>query len=124
SPQCRPGRAAATTTPPDGGGARRDRAPAGAAARLLRRHGAGREQGDALKEQEPKRRWSLVQLAERVGGTVEGDPDLKVSEIAGVEEATPESLVRVEEARYLEAAVAGCGAALLIGEQLPSPGKP
>jgi UDP-3-O-[3-hydroxymyristoyl] glucosamine N-acyltransferase len=77
-----------------------------------------------LKEQEPKRRWSLVQLAERVGGTVEGDPDLEVSEIAGVEEATPESLVRVEEARYLEAAVAGCGAALLIGEQLPSPGKP
>src|SRR5205807_4666488 len=66
----------------------------------------------------------LARLAVELGGDVEGDPDLPVSSVTGVEDAAHESLVRVDSEKYLEAALSGPGAALLLGRQVSGGGKP
>ena len=52
-------------------------------------HGAGRA-GNGV---------SLAELAAALGGQVEGDPDVRILGAAGLEDATPGSLVRVEHPR-------------------------
>jgi UDP-3-O-[3-hydroxymyristoyl] glucosamine N-acyltransferase len=56
---------------------------------------------------------SLAELAERLGGQAEGSPSLRITGAAGLQDAHPGCLVRVEHPRYLEAAEASPAAALL-----------
>jgi UDP-3-O-[3-hydroxymyristoyl] glucosamine N-acyltransferase len=67
---------------------------------------------------------TLSELAALVGGEVEGDPGTRVASVSGVDEARADSLVRVDQERYLEAALRGPGAALLVARELPVSGKP
>ncbi|MBI3912270.1 MAG: UDP-3-O-(3-hydroxymyristoyl)glucosamine N-acyltransferase [Armatimonadetes bacterium] len=58
--------------------------------------------------------YTLGELAERLQGIVDGDPDLPITSATGVEDARPGSLVRADDGRYREAALRGPGAALLL----------
>jgi UDP-3-O-[3-hydroxymyristoyl] glucosamine N-acyltransferase len=77
-----------------------------------------------VTERLPNPLVSLGELAQRAGGAVEGDPETVIGSVTGVEDAASDSLVRVDNPRYLAAAVAGPGRALIIGSDAPSPGKP
>jgi UDP-3-O-[3-hydroxymyristoyl] glucosamine N-acyltransferase len=67
---------------------------------------------------------TLGELAVLVGGEVHGDPATRVTHVGGVEDAGPGSLVRVEHPKYLAAALAGPGAALLLGPEVGPAEKP
>ncbi len=67
---------------------------------------------------------TLSDLAERLGGEVVGDGDVVIVGIAGLEDAAPGTLVRVEQPRYLERALASACEALLVGPGLEVSGKP
>jgi UDP-3-O-[3-hydroxymyristoyl] glucosamine N-acyltransferase len=66
----------------------------------------------------------LRELAAALGGTLEGDPNLHITGIAGLEDAAPGTLVRVEAPRYLAAANDTPAAALLAPEGLEGVAKP
>lgn len=67
---------------------------------------------------------TLSELAKRLGGEVAGDGAVIIRGVAGLEDAAPGTLVRVEQPRYLEKAQASECAALLIGPGLEAAGKP
>jgi UDP-3-O-[3-hydroxymyristoyl] glucosamine N-acyltransferase len=68
---------------------------------------------------------TLAELAERLGGRVEGEPETRVSGVAWrLEDAVPGDLVRVESPRWLAAAEDGPASALILGPGLHSERKP
>jgi len=73
---------------------------------------------------EAERSLSLAELAEAVGGQVEGDASLRILGAAGLEDAGEGMLVRVEHPRYLAAALDGPASALLLGPGLGPVHKP
>jgi UDP-3-O-[3-hydroxymyristoyl] glucosamine N-acyltransferase len=68
--------------------------------------------------------FSLEELGVAIGGAVQGDGDVRIYGAANLEDAEPGTIVRVEHARYLEAAVAGPCTAILGSEALPAVAKP
>lgn len=56
----------------------------------------------------------LADLAERLGGELDGDGDIRIFAAANLEDAAPETIVRVESARYLSAAQSSGAGALLV----------
>jgi UDP-3-O-[3-hydroxymyristoyl] glucosamine N-acyltransferase len=67
---------------------------------------------------------SLGALARLLDATLEGDAELPISGAAGLEDACPGDLVRVEDARWLAAAEASPAAALLVPRDLPGVSRP
>src|SRR5207248_1483691 len=66
----------------------------------------------------------LRELAEALGGTLEGDGEVLIVWAAGLEDAAPGTVVRVESAEYLASAAASAASALLLPPDLPSVEKP
>ncbi len=62
-------------------------------------------------------------MAGWVGGRVEGDPDRLVSGVATLEEAGPDDLSFLTNARYREAALVSGAGVVLVGEALLIPGR-
>jgi len=60
----------------------------------------------------------LADLAERLGGELDGDGEIRILAAANLEDAAPETIVRVESARYLGAALASGAGALLVPLEL------
>ncbi len=68
---------------------------------------------------------TLQDLAEQLGGRVLGDGSAIVGSVASLETASPESIVFVEDAKHLQAALASPAAAVIAGEfAAKSKGKP
>src|SRR4051812_22255619 len=67
---------------------------------------------------------ALTDLASLLEGQVEGDGGVRISSAAGLEDAVSGSIVRVEHARYLRAALDGPASALLLAPGLDAVGKP
>lgn len=65
---------------------------------------------------------SLAELAAALGGTAEGEARVYIA--AGLDDAVPGSVVRVEHPRYLAAAEAGPAAALLVPPDLTGVSRP
>jgi UDP-3-O-[3-hydroxymyristoyl] glucosamine N-acyltransferase len=72
----------------------------------------------------PAAATSLGMLASLLDATLEGDPDLPITGAAGLEDACPGDLVRVEDARWLAAAEVSPAAALLVPLDLPGVSRP
>jgi UDP-3-O-[3-hydroxymyristoyl] glucosamine N-acyltransferase len=62
-------------------------------------------------------------LAKALGGEFEGDPKLRLKAAAGLEDAAPGTIVRVEHPRYLPSAISGAASALLVDAALNVEGK-
>ena len=62
--------------------------------------------------------YRLAELAELVGGRVEGDPDRAVEAVRSLEAAGPHDLSVLKDPRYREQAVASRAGALLVGPAL------
>jgi UDP-3-O-[3-hydroxymyristoyl] glucosamine N-acyltransferase len=67
-------------------------------------------------------RFSLAELARRVGGEVAGDGDREVGALRTLEDAGPDDLSFLTSGRYLEAARASRAGALLVGPAAPALG--
>lgn len=67
---------------------------------------------------------TLAEIAEAVGGAVDGDPETRIYGVSGLQDATEGSLVRVEQSRYLEKAVRSAATALLARPDLGPLPKP
>lgn len=67
---------------------------------------------------------SLAELAQAVNGKVEGDPEVQIDGVSGLENARPGTIVRVEHRRYLAAAEASAASALLVGPEIGAVTKP
>ncbi len=68
---------------------------------------------------------TLQNLAEQLGGRVVGDASTVVGSIASLQTAAPESIVFVEDAKHLDAALASPAAAVIAGEfAAKAKGKP
>src|ERR1043166_1788476 len=63
----------------------------------------------------PDRALSLRELGDMLAGEVVGNGAVQVTGAAGLEDAGPGDLVRVDSTRYLAAALATPAAALLVG---------
>jgi UDP-3-O-[3-hydroxymyristoyl] glucosamine N-acyltransferase len=63
--------------------------------------------------------YRLAELAELVGGRVEGDPDREVEAIRPLEAAGPRDLSFLTHARYRAQAMASGAGALLVGRDVP-----
>lgn len=70
------------------------------------------------------REYTLGELAGALGAELGGDPETRIRSVAGLEDAAEGSLVRVEQPRYLSAALAGPAAALLVDDRTEVSGKP
>jgi UDP-3-O-[3-hydroxymyristoyl] glucosamine N-acyltransferase len=66
----------------------------------------------------------LADLAAAVGGEAAGDPDLRIMGAAGLEDAFPGAIVRVEHPRHLQAALDGPASALLVPRNFAPVEKP
>jgi UDP-3-O-[3-hydroxymyristoyl] glucosamine N-acyltransferase len=62
--------------------------------------------------------WRLADLAERVGGRVEGDPEREVEAVKTLDAAGPRDLSFLNHPRYREQALASRAGALLVGAAL------
>jgi UDP-3-O-[3-hydroxymyristoyl] glucosamine N-acyltransferase len=67
---------------------------------------------------------TLGALARHLGASFEGDPDLPITGAAGLEDARPGDLVRVDDERWLAAAEASPAAALLVAPALTGVTRP
>jgi UDP-3-O-[3-hydroxymyristoyl] glucosamine N-acyltransferase len=67
---------------------------------------------------------TLGALARHLEADLEGDPELPITGAAGLEDACPGDLVRVEDARWLAAAEASPAAALLVPQALAGVTRP
>lgn len=67
---------------------------------------------------------TLAELAAALGGTAEGDPETRIHGAAGLDDAAPGALVRVEDRRFLAPAEEGPAAAILAEESLGPVVKP
>lgn len=65
--------------------------------------------------------FKVAELAERVSGAVEGDPERRVSGVAAVADAGPEDLTFLSDPRYRRALEAARPAAVLAGPDLVAP---
>ena len=61
--------------------------------------------------------WRLLELARWVGGRVEGDPERRVRAVATLDEAGPDDLSFLTNARYRSSLAASRAGALLVGDQ-------
>lgn len=66
----------------------------------------------------------LGELAEAIGGVVEGDPEVRILGLAGLDDAAPGMLVRVEHPRLLPTALAGPAAAILTNDEVGPVARP
>ena len=71
----------------------------------------------------PAPRFTLAELAERLGGRAEGDCGCVLSGVAGLGEAGPGDVIFIEGSRLLSAAAAGCAGAVLLPADLELPGR-
>ena len=71
-----------------------------------------------------RRPLTLQYLADAVGGTLEGPPDLLISSVGTADEAGPGSIVRVDHSRWLARARESPAAALILPEGMAGAGKP
>lgn len=67
--------------------------------------------------------FTIAELAQRLGGTAEGDPAAVLTGVAGIAEAGPGDLTFLEQARLLPAAAAGSAGAVLLPAGLALPGR-
>src|SRR5690349_11295739 len=67
---------------------------------------------------------SLAELGERLGAELIGDGEVTITGAAGLGDALPGDLVRVDASRHLPAALASPAAALLVGPDSDSGGLP
>jgi UDP-3-O-[3-hydroxymyristoyl] glucosamine N-acyltransferase len=67
---------------------------------------------------------TLGALARHLGASLEGDPDLPITGAAGLEDARPGDLVRVDDERWLAAAEASPAAGLLVAPALTGVTRP
>jgi UDP-3-O-[3-hydroxymyristoyl] glucosamine N-acyltransferase len=70
------------------------------------------------------RAYRLAELAEAVGGEVEGDGDVLIHGVGGLDDAEPGTIVRVEGERYLKRALESPASALLVDRTLGPLTKP
>jgi UDP-3-O-[3-hydroxymyristoyl] glucosamine N-acyltransferase len=68
--------------------------------------------------------WTLGEIADRIEGTVHGDPAVVIRGVAGLDDAQPDSLVRVEHPRYLARALACRAGALLVDREMDPGTRP
>jgi UDP-3-O-[3-hydroxymyristoyl] glucosamine N-acyltransferase len=66
----------------------------------------------------------LRELTELLGGSCEGDPDTRIRAAAGLDDAEPGAIVRVESQKFLARAAASRASALLLPPGLDAGGKP
>jgi len=71
----------------------------------------------------PAPRFTLAELAERLGGRAEGDRELVLSGAAGLAEAGPADVTFIAGARLVPAAAAGQAGAVLLPDGLELPGR-
>src|SRR5947209_12336907 len=69
-------------------------------------------------------RLSLAQLAAALDGEVVGDGAVMITGAAGLEDAGPGDVVRIDSRRHLAAALQSPAAAFLIGPGLDTEGRP
>jgi UDP-3-O-[3-hydroxymyristoyl] glucosamine N-acyltransferase len=65
---------------------------------------------------------TLAAIAERTGGRVIGDPDVRIGRVAAIDDVDPESLTFATDERYLRGALASRAAAILVTETLVDAG--
>ena len=70
------------------------------------------------------RTWTVRQLAERLGGTIEGDATATIRGIAALETAGPEELTFVADARRSKALAESKAGAALVAKDAPAAGVP
>jgi UDP-3-O-[3-hydroxymyristoyl] glucosamine N-acyltransferase len=66
--------------------------------------------------------FSLQELADHLGGRVEGDPDRTILGVKGIEEAGPEDITFLANPRYAAALAGSSAGAVIVGEDYNSPG--
>jgi UDP-3-O-[3-hydroxymyristoyl] glucosamine N-acyltransferase len=66
----------------------------------------------------------LAELAEQLGCRLEGDGDIEIRDVRGLEDAGPQDLTFVAHERYLPRLEASGAAAVILGEGLPPAGRP
>ena len=66
--------------------------------------------------------YSLQELADRLGGRVEGDPDRTIRGVRGIEEAGPEDITFLANPRYAPALAGSSAGAVIVGEDYENPG--
>jgi len=66
----------------------------------------------------------LRELARRINGTVEGDPETVISGISSIEDAAPGTIVLAESNRLVRLASVSKAAAIIVGLKAESVGKP
>jgi UDP-3-O-[3-hydroxymyristoyl] glucosamine N-acyltransferase len=71
----------------------------------------------------PAPRFTLAELAGRLGGRAEGDPGRILSDAAGLSEAGPGDVTFIEGARLVPAAASGSAGAVLLTAGLELPGR-
>lgn len=64
---------------------------------------------------------TLQELAERIGCRLEGDPDLPITGVAGIEEAGPGEVTFVANPKYLSALASTRASAVILDEGAPAP---
>ena len=67
---------------------------------------------------------SLDQLQSKVGGRVIGDGSVQISRVSSVDDAIDDALTFATDEKYLAAALAGKGAAILVDASVPLPDDP
>ncbi len=61
---------------------------------------------------------TLAAIAERTGGRVIGDPDVRIGRIAAIDDVDPQTLTFATDERYLRGALASRAAAILVSDAL------
>jgi UDP-3-O-[3-hydroxymyristoyl] glucosamine N-acyltransferase len=64
---------------------------------------------------------TLQDLAERIGCRLEGDPDLPITGVAGIEQAGPGEVTFVANPKYLSALASTRASAVILDEDAPAP---
>ena len=67
--------------------------------------------------------WTLYQIADKVQGNVQGDPETVISGVAGIDGAEPGEIVFAETAKFLIAASASRASAIIVSEELVGEAK-
>src|SRR5579875_3080308 len=66
----------------------------------------------------------LGEIAQRLGCVLEGSPDLEITGVAGIEEATPSELTFLSNPKYRRKLASTRAAAVILSRQEPDPGRP
>jgi len=65
------------------------------------------------------REWTLAELAREVGGEVEGDPSVRIRDVAGIQEAGPGEITFLSNPRYLTDLEATRASAVILAPGVP-----